>query len=74
MYISSNRSFFDFLSENVFESESLSVVSDLWCHVLQSPWNSLVVNTEWVAIPFSGNLPNLMDQIQVSHIAGGILY
>ena len=41
------------------ESESRSVVSEsLQPHGLYSPWNSQARILEWVAFPFSGDLPN----------------
>ena len=48
------------VSEKLFiVSESLSVVSDsLQPHGLYSPWNLQARILEWVAFPFSGDLPN----------------
>ena len=36
-----------------------------------SPWNSPGQILQWVVFPFSRESPQLKDQTQVSHIAGG---
>ena len=56
-------------------SESRSVMSNsLWSHGLHSPWILQARILEWVAFPFSRGSSQSMDQIQVSHIAGGFFY